>query len=323
MFGINMKIIVGLGIVAVIALAGIPVASFAADAKQETFQTPEQAVDALVSANRSNNQDELLKILGPQSEKLISSGDPVADKEAREKFLDSYDTAHKLESVDDNKELLIVGDKEWPLPIPLVRHDGKWRFDTAAGEQEILDRRIGRNELDVIEVCRAYVDAQREYADQHHLDSGKHEYAQRFLSHDDKHDGLYWPVNEGEKESPLGPLLAFAQAEGSNTWVHETAQPYHGYYYKILTGQSKGARGGAINYISGAHMTGGFALLAFPAKYGDSGIMTFIVNQDGKIYQQDLGAQSSQVAGAMKEYNPDNQWALAQDEGVLSAASQP
>ena len=312
MFGINSKksdnsplgFIAGLGIVAVIALGAS--ATLAADA-QESFSTPQQAVDALIAANRSDNKTELLNILGPQAEKLISSGDAVADKEGREKFLAHYDAAHKLENEGSDKEVLIVGEKEWPLPVPLVRRNGEWRFDTEAGAQEILDRRIGRNELNVIEICRTYVEAQQEYAEDHLLADGKHEYAQRFLSHDGKHDGLYWPVGPGEEESPLGPLIAFAQAEGK---AHETPKPYHGYYYKILTGQSKNAPGGAVSYISGGHMTGGFALLAFPAKYGDSGIMTFTVNQDGIVHEKDLGHDTAKIAARIKNYNPDESWTL-------------
>jgi len=304
-------LIAGLGIVAMLALVGTPLASFAAEAKQEMFSTPEEAVDALIAASRSGNQPELLKILGPRGGKLISSGDPVADKEGRDKFLTAYDTAHKLVGDSDDKKELVVGDKEWPLPVPLVRHGGKWRFDTAVGEQEILDRRVGRNELNVIEVCREYVAAQEEYADQYRLKNGKPEYAQRFLSHEGKRDGLYWPIKENEKESPFGPLIATAEAEGYDKKAGNIKhEPYHGYYYKILAAQSKNASGGAVNYISDGHMTGGFALLAFPAKYGDSGIMTFIVNQNGIIREKDLGANTAKIAPGIKLYDPDESWRL-------------
>ena len=264
---------------------------------------------ALITANRSGNEAELLKILGPHAKELIFSGDVVADKEGRDMFVAAYDAAHKLEKTGDSKEVLIVGHNAWPLPIPLVRQNNSWWFDTAAGEQEILDRRIGRNELNVIEICRAYVKAQREYADKHFHESGKFEYAQHFLSHEGKRDGLYWPTNHGENESPMGPLIAFAEAENSNA-IGDVSQhkPYHGYYYKILTRQSKYAPRGSINYIVNGGMTGGFALLAFPAKYGDSGIKTFMVNQDGFIYEKDLGPNTSRNAAAITQYNPDQSW---------------
>jgi hypothetical protein len=304
-------LISGLGIVAMLALAGAPLASFAAEGKQEAYSTPEAAVDALIAANRTGSQPELLKILGPGAQKLISSGDPVADKESRDKFITAYDTAHKLVGDSDDKKELVVGDKEWPLPVPLVRHGGKWRFDTAVGEQEILDRRVGHNELNVIEVCREYVAAQEEYADQYRLKNGKPEYAQRILSHEGKRDGLYWPISEGEKESPLGPLIVTAEAEGYDKKAADGKhEPYHGYYYKILTAQSKNASGGAANYISDGHMTGGFALLAFPAKYGDSGIMTFIVSQNGIIHEKDLGPNTAKIAPGIKLYDPDGTWKL-------------
>jgi len=307
MLGINNKFAASLQcMIVVITLAGMPVA-FAADVKQKTFSTAQEAVDALIAANRSSSKSELLKILGPDADKLINSGDPVADTEGREKFIAAYDAAHKLEDQGSDKKTLVVGNNEWPLPIPLVRQNDKWRFDTEAGEQEILDRRIGRNELNVIEVCRAYVEAQREYADEHSLGDGKHEYAQRFLSHDGKHDGLYWPTNAGEQESPLGPLIAFAQAGGTS---NEADQPYHGYYYKILTAQSENARGGAIDYISGDHMTEGFALLAYPAKYGDSGIMSFIVNQNGIVHEKDMGSDTANISAQIKQYNPDDSWEI-------------
>ena len=267
-------------------------------------------MSALVAATRDGNKTELLEILGPQADNLISSGDPVADKEGREKFLASYDTAHRLETAGADKEILVVGNKNWPWPIPLVRQKDGWRFDTEAGEQEILDRRVGRNELNVIEVCRVYVDAQREYADEHRLADGRHEYAQRFISHAGRHDGLYWPVSDGGEQSPLGPLIAYAQTEGYDTKPHRKPKPYHGYYYKILTGQSGAAPGGTVNYNTGGHMTKGFALLAFPATYGDSGIMTFIVNQDGMVHEKDLGPDTVKLARQIKSYNPDESWKL-------------
>lgn len=291
--------IAGFSVVAIIALASIP-----AYAEQDSFATPEDAVDALVAANRSDNKAELIKVLGERADKLISSGDEIADKEGREKFVASYDYAHKLESDGNDKDILVIGEKEWPLPIPLVRENNAWHFDTDAGEQEILNRRIGRNELNAIEVCRSYVEAQREYAEQYN------HYAKHFLSHSGKHDGLYWEVTDGEQESPLGKLVANAQAEGYTASKHHKPQPYQGYYYKILTAQSAQASGGAMNYISGNHMTKGFAVLAFPAKYGDSGIMSFIVNHNGIVHEKDLGDDTTKIANQIKSYDPDEGWKL-------------
>lgn len=297
-------------IVAAMVLMGAPGAVWAADMKQTSFATPEQATEALVAANRTGNKAELLRILGPKAKQLISSGDRVADKKSRLTFVTAYDNAHRLESDGSDKQILIVGKREWPLPISLVRQDGTWRFDTEAGKQEILNRRIGRNEMNVIAVCRAYVVAQGEYAAQHPLADGKHEYAQRILSHEGKRDGLYWPVAAGEPESPLGPFVASAQAKGYKAKSHGVRRPYHGYYYRILTGQSEKVPGGAIDYISDSRMTGGFALLAFPAKYGDSGIMTFIVSQDGIVHEKDFGPDTAKRAAQITQYDPDESWKL-------------
>jgi len=288
--------------------------AFAATAMQETFKTPDEAVAALISANRKDDVPELLKILGPDAEKLILSGDSVADKEGREKFLAAYDVSHGLASEGDNKDVLIIGTEEWPLPIPLVREGNKWRFDTKAGEDEILYRRIGRNELNGIEVCRAYVEAQQEYAAGH-----EHQYAQKFLSASGMHDGLYWPVAENEKESPLGPLIAGAEAEGYNAQsIQEKREPYHGYYYRILTKQGPDARGGARNYIADGRMTGGFALLAYPATYNDSGIMTFIVNEHGIVYEKNFGPNTAQIAPLISEFDPDETWKVVLSDNVAS-----
>jgi len=281
--------------------------AFAAGARQETFSAPAQAVDALIRANRGGNVAELLKILGVESEKLISSGDPVADKAGRDRFVAAYDASHKLETRGANKVVLIVGKEDWPLPIPLVRHGSVWRFDTKAGEKEILDRRIGRNELKVIEVCRAYVEAQREYAAKDRVGTGHLEYAQHLLSTSGKHDGLYWPTGAGEEQSPLGPLIAKARAAGYFAKEDES-RPYYGYYYKILKRQGPNAPGGAKDYTVDSHMSGGFAMLAFPARYSDSGVMTFIVNQNGIVYQKNLGPETATIANNMTQFDPDATW---------------
>jgi hypothetical protein len=298
----------GLGLVALFWLAGA--AHAAAQIKQEVFPTPESAVDALVAANRNNDTKALLKVLGPASEKLIHSGDSVADREGRKKFVEAYDAVHKIESEGDNRRILIVGAEEWPMPIPLVRSDRGWRFDSAEGELEILNRRIGRNELNVIRVCRAYVEAQREHAAQNRKDGKPPVYAQKLLSAPGKQDGLYWPATEGAAESPLGPLIADAAAEGYSGDAALAQKPYHGYFYKILTQQGEHAAGGARDYIADGRMTRGFALIAFPAKYGDSGVMSFIVNQNGIVYEKNLGPDGAEIARRMEAFDPDESWKM-------------
>ena len=286
-------------------LAGTPMISYAA--QQEVFTSPEQAGNALIDANRNGNkEDELLKILGPEAADLIHSGDPVADKNAQKMFVTSYEAGHVWESDGDNKKILVVGNNKWPLPIPLVREGDKWRFDAKTGRQEILNRRIGRNELNVIKVCRSYVEAQEDYAKEY---PGQHEYAQNFKSTPGKHDGLYWPVVKGEEESPLGALMASAEAEGYKTISgKEKHTPYHGYYFRILRMQTAAAHGGAKDYITKGRMTAGFALLAYPAKYGDSGIKTFIVNQTGIVHEKDLGPETASIASQITKYDPDKTW---------------
>ncbi len=282
-------------------------------AAQREFATAEEAVDALLTATRADDAGSLLAILGARGARLIRSGDPIADRDGRERFIAAYDQSHRLEYDGPKQAVLLVGAEDWSLPIPLVHDSGGWRFDTRAGEQQIIDRRVGRNELNVIEVCRAYVLAQREYADLQASGGGERQYAQRFLSHPGQRDGLYWPVTGEEAESPLGPLVAQARAEG---YVNEKPgggpHPYYGYYYRILTRQGAHASGGARNYIGAdGHMSGGFALLAYPAAYGDSGVMTFIVNQNGIVREKNLGPHTAKLARAIEEYDPDSSWRIA------------
>jgi len=274
----------------------------AATPAQRTFASPEAAVDALVAAARAERTAELVKILGPESRRLVNSGDAVADNAGRRKFVAVFGEKHSIEKTDDSKATLIVGSEDWPFPIPLVRDGAVWRFDTAAGEREILRRRIGRNELSTIEVCRAYVDAQRDYAAKDRNNDGILEYAQKFISSKGKQDGLYWETKPGELESPMGPLVARAHAEGYQR------QPYHGYYFKILKGQGQHAAGGAYSYLAKGRMIGGFALVAYPATWGDSGIMTFVVNQDGVVYQKNLGPKTAEIARRMTTFDPDETW---------------
>ena len=296
-------------IAAAILLSGTCSHLFAKDLQQKSFASPEEAVNALVVAVRANDKKEMLAILGPGGKELISSGDEVADKVGREKFLKAYDEMNKLEKESAGKVILHVGTDDWPLPIPVVEKDNMWVFDTKAAKEEILNRRIGRNELNVIEVLHAYVDAQHEYATKDCIGSGKVEFAQKFISTKGKHDGLYWNAKEGEEMSPLGPLVAQASKEGyASKDEGINFAPFHGYYYKILNGQGKHAQGGAYDYVVKGKMILGFALVAYPAQYKNSGVMTFIVNQEGIIYQKNLGNNTESIAKAMKKFDPDDTW---------------
>jgi len=280
--------------------------------EQVVFATPEQAVDALVTATREDQRDDLLKILGPNAHQVIYSGDKVADIESRNKFISAYDRAHEIRNDNTEHATLVVGEEEWPLPIPLVHVDNGWWFDTAAGQEEILNRRIGRNELNVLEVCRVYVEAQQAFSALHTHGKHQHEYAQHFESSPGQHNGLYWPAADNQQQSPLGPFLASAAEEGYSGKVLSKRTPYHGYYYRILKSQSSHASGGAKDYIVHGHMRNGFALIAFPARYGDSGVMTFIVNQDGIIYEKNLGFTTDEVARVTREFDPDDSWNVVQ-----------
>jgi hypothetical protein len=284
-------------------------ASIAAS-KAETFASPGQAVDAVVAAARSNDSAGLLKIFGPAGKDLISSGDAVADRDARARFVARYGETEKIQYDAANNATLVIGTDAWPFPIPLVKQGGAWHFDAAAGIEEVLNRRIGRNELSAMEVCRNYVMAQREYAADLQNKKLSVEYAQKMFSSPGLHDGLYWPVQPGEMQSPMGPEIAHARAEGYDPGDRTTEQraPYHGYFYKILTRQGAAAPGGARDYIVGGHLTEGFALVAFPAKYGDSGVMTFIVNEAGIVFEKNLGSNTATLAPAIAEYNPDMTW---------------
>jgi hypothetical protein len=286
---------------------------FAKSVQQKCFASPEEAVNALVAAVKANDKNDMLAILGTGGKELISSGDEVADETGREKFIKAYEGENNLEKASDEKMVLHVGKDDWPLPIPIVEKNNAWFFDTKAGKEEILNRRIGRNELNVLDVIHAYVDAQHEYASKDCKGRGVVEFAQKFISSKGKHDGLYWDAKEGEEMSPLGPLVAQASGEGyaKKTGVVNFA-PFHGYYYKILKAQGKNAAGGAYNYVVKGKMLLGFALVAYPAQYGNSGIMTFIVNQEGVIYEKNLGKNTERIARAMKKFDPDKTWEKAE-----------
>lgn len=278
----------------------------AAGPSQKTFLSADDAVKTLIDAVKTDNVKELNAIFGPQGKKILSSGDPVQDKAARKRFLDAFEEKNALIQQGDSKTVLQLGNDDYPFPIPVVKKKGKWLFDTRSGEQEIRNRFIGRNELDTIQTCLAYVDAQREYALKDHDNDGFHEYAQNFISSPGKKDGLYWEAKEGEDQSPLGDFFAKAAEEG---YVRgKNPIPYHGYYFKILTAQGASAPGGAFDYIADRKMIGGFALVAHPAQYGTSGIMTFIVSYDGIVYQKNLGKNTANIARNMKVFNPDTSW---------------
>jgi hypothetical protein len=278
----------------------------AATAQPKSFASAEEAIKAVVAAARNNDDKEMLAIYGAQAKEILFSGDPVADKQRRERFLAAYDEKNRLATTGDTT-ILIVGKDEWPFPIPLVKKGQAWVFDVDKGKEEILNRRIGDDELFTIQSCLAIVDAQREYAMKDRDRNGLLEYAQKFASDPGKKNGLYWEVKQGEPESPLGPIMSQARSQGYQG-KGAAANPYHGYYYRMLTAQGKDASGGAFSYLVKGKMIGGFAVVAYPAEYGNSGVMTFIVNYDGKVFQKNLGSNTAAIAKAMKEYNPDSSW---------------
>jgi hypothetical protein len=293
-------------ILGVIAFAGLCLLIPAAQA-QQSFSNPDDAASALAAAVKSGVKQDMLKVLGADGEDIIDSGDDVADADARGKFVSAYDAGHSVK-VDGKKATLIIGGDDFPFPIPLVHNKTGWEFDTDAGRQEILYRRIGRNELDTIKTSLAFVDAEDEYADKDRGD-GVGVYAQRIVSNPGKKDGLYWPSDNND--SPLGQLAADASAEGYK--AGSEPQPYHGYYYRILTQQGASAPGGAMSYIVKGKMIGGFALVAYPADYGNSGVMTFIVNHAGTVYQKDLGEDTAARVKSMTSFDPDKTWTKVEE----------
>jgi Protein of unknown function (DUF2950) len=297
-------------------LGGIFVfATLAPAVAQESYKTPEAAADALAGAARTGDRAALIKVFGPDGADIASSGDPVADSDLRKKFVETYDAKRQVKMDGDAKATLIIGSEDFPVPIPLVRKGDAWQFDTAAGRQEILARRIGRNELDAIQSSLAYVDAQNDYAAKDRTGAGSGVYAQRIVSSTGKKDGLYWPASAGGDESPLGELIAEATRQGYR--VGEGRTPYHGYYFKILTRQGPDAPGGALDYVVNGKMIGGFALVAYPAEYRNSGVMTFIVNHNGVVFQKDLGPQTDKLAERMTSFNPDQTWTKVTDTEPL------
>jgi Protein of unknown function (DUF2950) len=290
--------------------AGLMGAPVLAAVPQQAFNSPEDAVAALVGAVQKHDRAALATVLGPGSEALIRSGDAVKDRQEGQSFLDAYAAKHEVSSVDATHSVLHVGANDWPLPIPIVQSNGKWRFDSADGAQQIIDRRIGHNEIAAIEFCLAYVDAQKAYFELFKQATGSGAYAQHLVSTPGNYDGLYWPSAANIPDSPLAQVAADAVAEGYPSQVEAgKGLPYQGYFYRILTAQGAAAPDGAKSFLHNGKMTEGFALIAWPARYGASGIMSFIVNQDGIVYQRDLGPNTASRVAAAKIFNPDLDWA--------------
>jgi Protein of unknown function (DUF2950) len=278
----------------------------------KVFATPDEASNALLAAAKSRDQTAALVIFGPDSKEIISSGDAVEDKNATDSFVARYEVMHRWRKLTDGAQILLVGADNFPFPIPLKKNvDGQWFFDTAAGKEEILNRRVGRNELTTIDVCEAAARAQTQYYSKLHDGATRKQYALKFISDPGKQNGLYWQSSPGQPESPLGPLVAFATAEGYSA-KPDAHVPFNGYYFHMLKGQTDKARGGAKNYMVDGKMIGGFAFVAYPAEYGNSGVMTFMINQDGVLLQRDLGKATPETAPTMSEFDPDSGWNLVQ-----------
>lgn len=276
---------------------------------QRTFSSAMEASKALISAIKSDDEAALLSVLGRNAKEVVSSGDDAEDKQNRQQFVQKYQQMHRLVNEPDGTTTLYIGAENWPTPIPLMHKGNEWYFDTAAGKQEILYRRVGKNEMAAIQVCNDLVDAQKEYKGQTHDGDSERQYAQKFTSDAGKQNGLYWE-SSGDAKSPIGPLIAVAATESAQG-AEQNRQPYQGYYFRILKRQGTKAKGGAKDFIADGKMTGGFAFVAYPAEYRSSGVMTFVVNQDGVVYEKDLGAKTTAIAKSIKEYNPDASWRKA------------
>ena len=302
--------------VAIVLTACLCAGSMAQQPGQKTFSSAEGASQALVTAAQNNDEKAMLDVLGANGKEIVSSGDEAEDAENRANFVEKYQEMHRLVKEPDGTTVLYIGAKNWPTPIPLVNKGGSWYFDTEAGKKEILYRRVGRNEMSTIRVCQELVAAEKEYSGQHS------EYAAKIFSDEGQHNGLYWKPAGGEPLSPVGPLVAAAVTESYATSRGSAPTPYRGYYYHILTQQGKNGLGGAKSYIADGKMSGGFAFVAYPAEYRSSGVMTFIVGQDGTVYEKDLGKKTEALAKAMKEYNPNSSWQKAEEQQEEAAGEQ-
>jgi len=302
---ISFGIKAGLRRLAFIFLLALPLAATAAE--QRTFATPEAAVDALMAALKANDEAALLAIFGDKQKELLNSGDAAQNAAERAKASEALAAFRVLDSRGEDRRVLLMGVNAWPMPIPLVRVGGAWRFATEEGVEELINRRIGRNENSAIEVMRAYIGAQRQYASLDRDGDGVLQYAQKIASTPGKHDGLYWPADpaKGEEESPFGPLIAANEAYLKG---HKQGDPYRGYHFRILTRQGKGAAGGAYNYVINGRMIAGFAMAAYPDHYGESGVMSFVVSHNGKVFQKDLGKDSAKIGAAMTSFDPGTGW---------------
>ena len=298
-----------MSLIVVAAVVAVPQAN-AAPKNPRGFASPDEAVTALVAAAKNKDQNVIVDILGSSYRRWILSGDKVADDRALDRFINAYQQKSRIENKDDKKAVLILGNDDFPFPFPLVKRFYGWTFDPEAGKEELLNRRIGQDELDVINVLRAVVDAQREYALRDRDDNGAPDYARKFISSPGKRDGLYWPTAEGAPQSPLGPLVGEAAAAGYGGARSDSTgrRPYKGYYFRLLTRQGLAAPGGAYDYVVRGKMIGGFAVVAYPAQYGVSGIKTFIVSHDGKVYERDLGRSTGVSVAQMTAFNPDRNW---------------
>jgi len=303
---------------AAILLTGcFPARSMAQQRGQKTFASAEEASQAFVTAAQNNDEEAMIEILGPEGKQIVSSGDATEDAEGRATFVAKFHEMHRLVREPDGTTTLYIGAENWPTPVPLVNKGKIWYFDTEEGRQEILYRRVGRNEISTIRVCQELVAAQKEYYSAQH-----NEYAQKIFSDEGQHNGLYWKAGAGEAQSPIGPLVATAVSEGYVKGSGAPVTPYRGYYYHILTRQGKDAPGGARRYIVNGKMTEGFAFIAYPAEYRSSGVMTFIVGEDGVVYEKDLGKRSDVVAKSMKEFNPGPGWQKAEEQPEETASGQ-
>ena len=309
-----LKLAVVASMSAVLLAACLSADSMAQQPGQKAFSSAEQATNALVTATRNNDEKAMLAILGREGKQIVSSGDDAEDSQNRANFVKRYEEMHRLVKEPDGTTILYIGAHNWPTPIPLMHKGASWYFDTEAGKKEILYRRVGRNELSAIRVCQELVAAEKEYSAKHS------EYAQKIFSDEGQQNGLYWKAADSEPQSPIGPLVAAAVAEGYAKGQEAAPTPYRGYYFHALARQGKNAPGSTKSYLVNGKMTEGFAFVAYPAEYRSSGVMTFIVSADGTVYEKDLGTRTAVLAKAMKEYNPDSTWQKSEEQQEETAS---